>query len=148
MMACIGMAACSSNQQQETVSENLPYTVIPFEKGVENEKQVKLSEIAEKITFVPLETTDTVLISKPKLMSIVYVDRKIVIPCSIGLLAFDENGKFLNTISQHPESLLYHPEFFSPLLLPWHAPSHNCAVHPHTESDTTEYASAHHHFPA
>ena len=100
MMACIGMAACSSNQQQETVSENLPYTVIPFEKGVENEKQVKLSEIAEKITFVPLETTDTVLISKPKLMSIVYVDRKIVIPCSIGLLAFDENGKFLNTISQ------------------------------------------------
>ena len=59
LMACIGMAACSSNQQQETVSENLPYTVIPFEKGVENEKQVKLSEIAEKITYIPMETTDT-----------------------------------------------------------------------------------------
>ena len=59
MMACIGMGSCTSKQPQEAIPDNLPYTVIPFEKGVENEKQVKLSEIAEKITFVPLETTDT-----------------------------------------------------------------------------------------
>ena len=57
MMACICIASCTSKQQQETVVNNLPYTIIPFEKGVENEKQVKLSEIAEKITFIPMETT-------------------------------------------------------------------------------------------
>lgn len=100
LMACAFFGSCSSNQQQETVSDNLPYTVIPFGKGVENEKKVKLSEIAEKITFVPMETTDASLIAKPKLMNIVYVDGIIVIPCSVGLLAFDEKGKFLNTISQ------------------------------------------------
>lgn len=100
MVTCICMVACTSKQQQENVSDNLPYTVIPFEKGVENVKQVKLSEIAEKITFVPMETTDASLIARPKLMSMVYVDGKIIIPCTLGVLAFDEKGKYLNTISR------------------------------------------------
>ena len=99
MVACLSLVACTTQQTEQSLGKQ-PYTVIPFEKGVENEKQVKLSEIAEKITFVQMETTDASLIARPKIMSMVYMDGKIVIPCSVGVLVFDEKGKFLNTISQ------------------------------------------------
>ena len=53
MAACVCIVACTSKQQQDnTVVDILPYTVIPFEKGVKNEKKVKLSDIAEKVTFL------------------------------------------------------------------------------------------------
>ncbi|MBQ4057111.1 MAG: 6-bladed beta-propeller [Bacteroidaceae bacterium] len=101
MMACIGMASCTSKQQQETVVNNLPYTIIPFEKGVENEKQVKLSDIAEKITFVPMETTDASLLNKVRANNIISVNGTIVIPCfNMGAFAFDESGKFIAPISR------------------------------------------------
>ena len=101
MMACIGMASCTSKQPQEAIPDNLPYTVIPFEKGVENEKQVKLSEIAEKITFVPMETTDASLLTKVRANNIISVNDTIVIPCFyLGAWTFDENGKFIAPISR------------------------------------------------
>ncbi|MBP3679596.1 MAG: 6-bladed beta-propeller [Bacteroidaceae bacterium] len=101
MMACIGMAACTSKQPQEAIPDNLPYTVIPFEKGVENEKQVKLSEIAEKITFIPMETTDASLLTKVRANNIISVNGTIVIPCFyLGAWTFDKNGKFIAPISR------------------------------------------------
>ena len=101
MATCVCLVACTSKQQQETVSDNLPYTIIPFEKGVKNEKQVKLSEIAEKITFVPMETTDASLITKVRANNIISVNGNIVIPCfNMGAFAFDENGKFIAPISR------------------------------------------------
>ena len=101
MMACIGMASCTSKQPQEAIPDNLPYTVIPFEKGVENEKQVKLSEIAEKITFIPMETTDASLLTKVRANNIISVNGTIVIPCFyLGAWTFDENGKFIAPISR------------------------------------------------
>lgn len=101
MMACICIASCTSKQQQETVVNNLSYTIIPFEKGVENEKQVKLSEIAEKITFIPMETTDASLLNKVRANNIISVNGTIVIPCfNMGAFAFDESGKFIAPISR------------------------------------------------
>ena len=102
MAACVCMVACTSKQQQDnTVVDNLPYTVIPFEKGVENEKQVKLSDIAEKITFIPMETTDASLLNKVRANNIISVYGNIVIPCfNMGAFAFDENGKFIAPISR------------------------------------------------
>jgi hypothetical protein len=101
MATCVCLVACTSKQQQETVSDNLPYTIIPFGKGVKNEKQVKLSEIAEKITFVPMETTDASLITKVRANNIISVNGNIVIPCfNMGAFTFDENGKFIAPISR------------------------------------------------
>ena len=102
MAACVCIVACTSKQQQDnTVVDILPYTVIPFEKGVENEKQVKLSDIAEKITFVPMETTDASLLNKVRANNIISVNGNIVIPCfNMGAFAFDENGKFIAPISR------------------------------------------------
>ena len=101
MATCVCLVACTSKQQQETVLDNLPYTIIPFEKGVKNEKQVKLSEIAEKITFIPMETTDASLLNKVRANNIISVNGNIVIPCfNMGAFAFDENGKFIAPISR------------------------------------------------
>lgn len=97
LVACVLLTACSPNQQE---TNTFPYTVIPFEKGVENIQEVKLSDIAEKISFVPLETTDASLVARPKVMSMVYLDGKIIIPCTEGILAFNENGKYMNRISR------------------------------------------------
>ena len=101
LMACAFFGSCSFNKQQETVSGNLPYTIIPFEKGVKNEKKVKLSDIAEKVTFIPMETTDASLITKVRANNIISVNGNIVIPCfNMGAFAFDENGKFIAPISR------------------------------------------------
>lgn len=97
LVACVLLTACSSNQPETNTS---PYTVIPFEKGVENIQEIKLSDIAEKISFIPLEMTDASLVASPKIMSIVYIDEKIMIPCTEGILAFDESGKFIKVISR------------------------------------------------
>mgnify|MGYP003303388829 CR=1 FL=1 len=75
--------------------------VIPFESGVENVKPVKLSDIAEKVAFVPLETTDTSLVARQMLSQIRLANGCIYVPCSEGLLTFDEKtGKFLRRISR------------------------------------------------
>lgn len=102
MAACVCIVACTSKQQQDNrVVDILPYTIIPFEKGVKNEKQVKLSEIAEKITFIPMETTDASLLNKVRANNIISVNGNIVIPCfNMGAFAFDENGKFIAPISR------------------------------------------------
>ena len=100
MVACLSLVACTTQQTEQSLGKQ-PYTVIPFEKGVENEKQVKLSEIAEKITFVPMETTDASLLNKVRANNIISVNGNIVIPCfNMGAFAFDENGKFIAPISR------------------------------------------------
>ena len=100
MVACLSLVACTTQQTEQSLGKQ-PYTVIPFEKGVENEKQVKLSEIAEKITFVQMETTDASLLNKVRANNIISVNGNIVIPCfNMGAFAFDEKGKFIAPISR------------------------------------------------
>ena len=103
-MATISVAwmlfSCTSGKQPILVKEG-GCTVIPFESGVENVKPVKLSDIAEKVTFVPLETTDSSLIARQMLSQIRLANGCIYVPCSNGLLTFDEKtGKFLRRISR------------------------------------------------
>lgn len=103
-MATISVAwmlfSCTSGKQPILVKEG-ECTVIPFESGVENVKPVKLSDIAEKVTFVPLETTDSSLIARQMLSQIRLANGCIYVPCSNGLLTFDEKtGKFLRRISR------------------------------------------------
>lgn len=103
-MATISVAwmlfSCTSGKQPILVKEG-GCTVIPFESGVENVKPVKLSDIAEKVTFVSLETTDSSLIARQMLSQIRLANGCIYVPCSNGLLTFDEKtGKFLRRISR------------------------------------------------
>ena len=92
--------SCTSEKQVTLLTEG-DCMVIPFESGVENVKPVKLSDIAEKVAFVPLETTDTSLVARQMLSQIRLANGCIYVPCSEGLLTFDEKtGKFLRRISR------------------------------------------------
>lgn len=83
------LLSCTSEKQVTLLTEG-DCMVIPFESGVENVKPVKLSDIAEKVAFVPLETTDTSLVARQMLSQIRLANGCIYVPCSEGLLTFDE----------------------------------------------------------
>ena len=92
--------SCASEKQEALVTVG-DCIVIPFEKGVGNVRPVKLSDIAEKVVFVPLETTDSSLVARQMLSHIRLANGRIYVPCSEGLLTFDEKtGKFLHRISR------------------------------------------------
>lgn len=92
--------SCTSEKKTELVTEG-DCIVIPFEKGVENVKPVRLSEIAEKVMFVPLETTDSSLVARQTPNHVRLANGCIYVPCSEGLLTFDEKtGQFLRRISR------------------------------------------------
>lgn len=90
--------ACSS-VKKESLTEDA-FALIPFVDGVENVKEMKLSDIAEKVTLLRLETTDSSLVAKPKLNAVSMLDDRIYIPCTIGLLSFSDDGKFMGSISR------------------------------------------------
>ena len=92
--------SCTSEKNNQVMNEG-ECLVIPFEKGVENIRSVKLSDIAEKVTFIPLETTDSSLVARQMLNNVRLANGQIYVPCSEGLLTFDEHtGKFLRRISR------------------------------------------------
>lgn len=101
LYAILMASSCSSGKQQATVimTEGFPI-IIPFEDGIKNVKTIKLSDIAEKVEWVPLETTDSSLVAHPKLNTVALVDGRIYVPCSMGLLSFHENGKFAGSIAR------------------------------------------------
>lgn len=101
MLSLSAMTSCSSGNKQESLSasDTFPIT-IPFEEGVDNVKGIKLSDIAERVEWIPLETTDSSLIARPLLSSVRLMNGYIYIPCSVGLLSFREDGTFQRTISR------------------------------------------------
>ena len=67
-------------------------------KGIETEQEVLLSEIAEKVKIVPLETKPECLVAKVSQGMIQMVDHNLFIPCSEGLLQFTDDGKFVRSV--------------------------------------------------
>lgn len=97
--ACM-LFSCASEKNDKVMNEG-GCLIIPFEKGVENVRAIKLSDIAEKVTFIPLETTDSSLVARQMLNNVRLANGQIYVPCSEGLLTFDEHtGKFLRRISR------------------------------------------------
>ena len=72
ILTCAALCACGggNKQQASTTSEKATeekqtsmYPIhIPFEEGMEVEREVKLSEIADSVTYIRLETTDKGLV--------------------------------------------------------------------------------------
>lgn len=73
---------------------------IPFEAGLNTEKELLLSHIAAEVKIIPLETNENCLLSKVKAGAIQMIGHDIYIPCEMGLLQFSDNGKFVRSISQ------------------------------------------------
>jgi len=83
-------SSCSQNPQGECLVIDL---VNHKQLAVE---QIALSDISESIQIIPLETNDSVLVGR--IYGIKLASNKLYVNASNGILVFDSNGKFLNTV--------------------------------------------------
>lgn len=113
------LLACgnSHKQQEQPIAEvtkevSTPvYPIhIPFEKGMGTEREVKLSDIAESVEFIPLETTDTSLIKSLKQTNLIRTSKYFILPEMQNVFQFTLDGKFVRKIGrrgQGPGEYLY-----------------------------------------
>lgn len=97
------LASCggkTSNKQDVTEAENGYPQTIPFENGIETEKEVLLSQIAKEVKIVPLETKPECLVAKAATGYIQLVGNNLFIPCTEGLLQFTDEGKFVRSVAK------------------------------------------------
>ena len=107
---CAVLCACGGNgkQQASITSEKATeekqtsmYPIhIPFEKGLEVEREVKLSEIADSVTYIRLETTDEGLVRgfKPSLMRC--TSKYFIFGEFQNVIQFTRDGKFVRNIGR------------------------------------------------
>lgn len=63
LFSCSGKKAEKQIEDTEVVVEVPTYPMtVPFETGIETEREVLLSEIADSVSLIPLETNDKSLI--------------------------------------------------------------------------------------
>lgn len=106
VITCMLLGACGGKQstektvvlEEEQHGTEFPITV-PFEMGIENEREVSLSQIAEKVEYIPLETKADCLLSNYR-GYIQYIAGNYIIPCSRGVYMFDGKGKFVRRIGR------------------------------------------------
>lgn len=92
------LLACTSKQQSSPsiVEEEVSYPInIPFEQGIEDEREVTLSQIAEKVEYIRLETTNKSLIESLMLGTILFDNNYWYIYEGDRLLQFAADGKFV-----------------------------------------------------
>ena len=100
---------CSDRKKSETSLKT--YYI---EKAIDNEKDIFLDEISKKITIVPLETSDDVLIDKILYMGL-HKDLLYIFDNNMNCFVFDLNGKFLYKVGskgQGPGEYVYVSNLF------------------------------------
>lgn len=92
------LTACSHTDTSDSSVE-----IIHVAEAIENPIELKVSDIGSKISYVPLETTDSSLV--PELWALVPTDNHIIVVCysSSGMedksaLAFDLSGRFISEV--------------------------------------------------
>lgn len=92
------VTACGHNDTSDSTSK-----IIPIADAIGKPTELKVSDLGSKITYVPLETTDSSLV--PELWALVPTDDCIIVVCysSSGMedknaLAFDLSGRFISEI--------------------------------------------------
>ena len=110
ILLCAALCACGggNKQQASTTDENVAeeksavqYPIhIPFEKGLEVEREVKLSEIADSVTYIRLETTDEGLVRgfQPSLMRC--TSKYFIFGEFQNVIQFTRDGKFVRNIGR------------------------------------------------
>lgn len=117
----IALAACNGKQTktQEVKTEakeavpEYPVTV-PFEKGIENEREVLLSQVADKVEYIPLETSDRCLIKWLHRGTIFFNDNCWFVYGNRDLYQFTDKGKLVRkfgSVGQGPGQYNYIQHF-------------------------------------
>lgn len=98
------LSACGGNKtEQQTVVEAEPaepeYPVtVPFEAGVGVEREMKLSDIADSVRYIPLETKDNCLIDFINPATVVKTGKYWFVSSNSVLYQYTLDGKFIRTI--------------------------------------------------
>lgn len=107
LFSAILLSGCGNVQKQEQAKEETAEAIapqypihIPFEKGVDIEREVKLSDIAKSVDYIRLETTDHSLISRLLLTNIIRTSKYIILPEFRSLFQFTLDGKFVRKIGR------------------------------------------------
>lgn len=108
------LVACQSGKEKSR-----PDNLIDFVSAYENQVEMKLSQLGNKVHYVPLETTDSSLIGNS--YNICLLEKYILVNTDARCLLFDkESGKFIRQIGHKGED----PKGYSEAI---------CYVHPQTE---------------
>lgn len=89
---------CNSNKtnKQTSADEQDKFFVIPYEDALRNKKTIKLSEVAEDILYIPLQTDSNCLLArKPEYH---FTEQYIIVENRDHVLVFDYTGKFIRKI--------------------------------------------------
>ena len=110
ILTCAALCACGggNKQQASTTSEKATeekqtsmYPIhIPFEEGMEVEREVKLSEIADSVTYIRLETTDNGLVKYFKASLMRRTSKYYIFGEMQNVIQFTRNGKFVRNIGR------------------------------------------------
>ena len=74
--------------------------IVPFETGIETEREILLSEIADSIRYIPLETNNKCLIRGLKGTNIIQTKEYFFLPWLDKLFQYTKDGKFIRTLDQ------------------------------------------------
>lgn len=98
LLSAFLLISCGGKQQEQQTSEaeEIPYPItIPFESGIEEERDVCLSQIAEKVEYIRLETSDKSLIQDLMAGTILFADNCWYLYEGKALFQFTNEGKFV-----------------------------------------------------
>lgn len=90
----------ASDSQVVEVKEIQFPQVVPFETGIETEKEVLLSQIAESVEYIPLETKDNCLIKGLKSGRVFKTEKYWIVSWVTTLYQFTADGKFVRTFGR------------------------------------------------
>ena len=74
--------------------------IVPFETGIETEREILLSEIADSIRYIPLETNNKCLIRGLKGTNIIQTKEYFFLPWLDKLFQYTKDGKFIRTLGR------------------------------------------------
>ena len=101
------LGACRK-EEKNLVSED-GFIHIPFAKGIEQEKKLKLSDIANKVEYIWLELTDSSLLNNTVNSHTVISDKYVFIHTSNAIFQFGRDGHFIRRVGRYgqgPEEYL------------------------------------------
>lgn len=74
--------------------------IVPFETGIETEQEILLSEIADSIRYIPLETNNKCLMKRLRTTNILQTKDYFFLPWIEKLFQYTRDGKFVRTIGR------------------------------------------------
>ena len=96
-MACaFALCACGGNPSEVIDTSDLVH--VPFESALKHERALKLSDIADSVCYIPLETTDESLIRRIKYGNIIKTSDYWLLPFVDELFQFADDGKFVRMV--------------------------------------------------